>query len=115
MLYELRTYEIAPGKMRAIADRFANITVPRFFKKYGIKPVMFWETTVGVSNHFVYLLEWDSLAEREQKWDAFVSDPEWIAARNETERESVIVLRYTNILLRDVPHVMAAVREIRGE
>jgi hypothetical protein len=115
MLYELRTYEIAPGKMRAIADRFANITIPRFFKKHGIKPVMFWETVVGTSNHFVYLVEWESLAEREQRWDAFVSDPEWIAARNETERESVIVLRYTNTILREVPHVMAAVREIRGE
>ena len=38
-----------------------------------------------------YLLEWESLAEREQKWNAFQSDPEWIAKRAETEKDGPIV------------------------
>ena len=42
---------------------------------------------IGESNHeLTYLLAWESLAEREKKWAAFQSDPEWIAARD-GERE----------------------------
>ena len=113
MLYELRIYEIAPGRMKAIVDRFANITLG-FFKKHGIKPVLFWEPVIGTSNQLIYLLEWDSLAERERCWDAFMNDPEWLAARAETEREGPIVLRYTNSILREVPSIMTKVRELQG-
>jgi hypothetical protein len=37
---------------------------------------------VGPSNHeLTYFLARESLAEREQLWTAFASDPEWVAAR----------------------------------
>ncbi len=113
MLYELRVYEIAPNKMPAIINRFANITL-EYFKKHGIKPVLFLEPVLGVSNQLTYLVQWESLAQREKCWDAFSSDPGWQAARAETEKDGPIVLRFTNTILREVPVLAAKLKEMQG-
>lgn len=110
MLYELRIYEIVPGRMPAIINRFKNITL-ELFKKHGIRAVTFLEPVVGTSNQLIYLVEWSSLAEREQRWDTFASDPEWIAARAETEKDGPIVVRVTNSILREVPSLMAKLKD----
>ena len=47
-----------------------------------------------------YLLEWESLAEREQKWTAFATDPEWLEKRAGTERDGPIVSHITNTILK---------------
>ncbi|HEX3982144.1 MAG TPA: NIPSNAP family protein [Acidisoma sp.] len=91
MIYELRTYHCLPGRLPALLDRFQTITLG-FFDKHGIRQAGFWTTLVGQSNHtLTYMLAWESLAEREQKWNAFAADPDWVAKRNETEREKAIV------------------------
>jgi hypothetical protein len=55
---------------------------------------------IGESNHeLTYLLAWESLAERERKWSAFVSDPEWAAARDESEKDGPIVATIANSIL----------------
>jgi hypothetical protein len=98
-IYEMRVYEAMPGKMPALNQRFANIT-GRFFERHGIKVVGYWEAIIGTSNQLVYMLEWESLAHRERVWDAFASDPEWIAARTKSEENGALVARITNTLLR---------------
>ena len=45
------------------------------------------------------MLQWESLAEREQKWSAFASDPEWLKARAETEKNGQIVASFSNQIL----------------
>jgi hypothetical protein len=45
------------------------------------------------------MLQWDSLADRETKWNAFASDPEWLKKRAESEAESIIVERIDNQIL----------------
>lgn len=109
MVYELRIYEAVPGRMKDVIDRFTNHTVG-FFKKHGIKATLFLEPVIGTSNQLVYLVEWNSLAERETKWEAFQSDPAWIAARAESEKGGPLVARYTNTILREVPSIMSVVR-----
>ena len=99
MLYELRVYDIPPGKMKDINDRFANHTT-RIWKKYGIRPVAFWETVIGTSNTLTYILAWESLSEREEKWNAFISDPEWQKISAETTKNGPIVLKVTNTIMR---------------
>lgn len=85
MIYELRTYYCAPGRLHALNKRFETITL-KFWEKYGIRQVGFWTTLIGPSNQtLTYMLQWESLAEREIKWNAFASDPEWLAKRAETE------------------------------
>lgn len=55
---------------------------------------------IGPSNHALYyMLEWESLADREQKWNAFAGDPEWIAARTKTEEQGQIVQHLENYIL----------------
>lgn len=42
------------------------------------------------ANDLTYMLAWESLADREQKWNAFASDPEWIQAKAESEKDGPI-------------------------
>ncbi|MCS7206365.1 MAG: NIPSNAP family protein [Dehalococcoidia bacterium] len=103
MLYELRIYEAMPGKLPALNNRFATITIP-MWKKHGIRPVAFWTEDIGTSNQLVYLLAWESLAEREQKWTAFQNDPEWQALRAQTEQDGPLVARIHNRILHPTPY-----------
>lgn len=88
MLYEMRIYHAAPGRMGALNKRFETITL-KFWEKYAIRAVGFWTVVVGEhSNALYYLLAWESLAEREQKWTKFQTDPEWTKARIQTETDA---------------------------
>ena len=72
----------------------------KIWEKHGIKQAGFFTTVVGPSNQeLTYLLEWDSLAEREKKWNAFQSDPEWIKERAETEKDGQIVANIASSFL----------------
>jgi alkanesulfonate monooxygenase SsuD/methylene tetrahydromethanopterin reductase-like flavin-dependent oxidoreductase (luciferase family) len=58
----------------------------RLFKKHEIKQFGFWTVAIGESNNDLFLiLQWESLAEREQKFGAFLKDPEWLAVRRKSE------------------------------
>jgi hypothetical protein len=99
MLYELRIYDCCPGRLPALLDRFNTITLG-IWERHGIKQAGFWTTVVGESNpQLIYLLAWESMAEREQKWNAFQSDPEWIEKRAATEAESPIVANVSSQFL----------------
>jgi hypothetical protein len=50
-------------------------------------------------NNLTYLIRWDSLADREQKWAAFASDPEWTTARAASEADGPIVDTISSQLL----------------
>ncbi|MGI4847890.1 MAG: NIPSNAP family protein [Janthinobacterium lividum] len=99
MLHELRIYHCAPGRLAALNQRFEHTTL-KFWEHYGIKPVGFWTTLVGNSNQtLTYMLEWESLAQRETVWGAFSRDPAWLAARAASEAEAIIVERIENSFL----------------
>jgi NIPSNAP protein len=91
MIYEMRVYRCLPGRLPALLKRNEAI-VPKLWEKHGIRQAGFFTTLVGQSNQDVtYLLAWESLAEREKKWTAFLNDPEWIAARAKSEADGQIV------------------------
>lgn len=95
MLYELRIYEILPGRMDAIMNRFSQHTM-RIFERLDIEVVGFWQEVVGRSDRLVYITRFESQADREAKWTAFQSDPEWQRVRAETEASGQIVSRVIN-------------------
>ena len=108
MIYETRVYRCLPGRLPALLKRFETITL-KLWEKHGIKQAGFFTTLVGQSNHeLTYMLAWESLAEREKKWTAFMSDPEWIAARAKTEEDGQIVGNIVNQLL--MPTAFSAVK-----
>jgi hypothetical protein len=99
VIHELRIYHCLPGRLPALLDRFETITLG-IWKRHGIRQAGFWTVAIGDSNQdLYYLLEWDSLAERETKWAAFQADPEWLAKRAETERDGPIIASFTNLIL----------------
>jgi NIPSNAP len=99
MIYELRVYYCLPNRMPALLKRFENHTL-RMWEKHGIRQAGFWTNMIGPSNHeLIYLLAWESLAEREKKWAAFQSDPEWIAARADSEKDGAILTHFSNSIL----------------
>ena len=99
MIYELRIYRSLPNRLPALLKRFETNTL-RIWEKHGIRQAGFWTTVIGESNQeLTYLLAWESLAEREKKWAAFQSDPEWIAARAESEKDGPILTHFSNAIL----------------
>ncbi len=86
MIYELRTYQVVPGKMKNLNDRFENTTLS-LFEKYNMKVIGFWETAIGeaTTTELVYLLAFEDLGHYQQAWNAFISDPEWQEAKRLTE------------------------------
>jgi hypothetical protein len=103
MLYELRIYETIPGKLPDLNRRFETITL-KIWERMGIKQAGFWTAEVGTSNELTYLLVWESLADREEKWNKFQADPEWIEKRAQTEANGPIVARVRNSFLRPTPY-----------
>ena len=99
MIHELRVYRCISGRLPALLNRFETITL-KIWERHGIKQAGFWTVLVGDSNQdLYYLLEWESLADREKKWGAFQADPEWHEKRAETEQDDPIVASVANSFL----------------
>ena len=108
MIYEMRVYRVVPNRMPALLKRFEGTTLA-LWQRHGIRQAGFWTTAVGESNQeLTYMLAWDSMAELEQKWTAFQSDPEWIAKRAESEKDGAIVANIANSFL--LPTSFSAVK-----
>ncbi|MBX9252996.1 MULTISPECIES: NIPSNAP family protein [unclassified Nostoc] len=108
MIYELRIYHAMPGRLPALLLRFQNHTL-RIWEKHGIRQAGFWTTLIGESNQqLTYMLTWDSMAERQERWNAFLADPEWIAISTETEKDGQLVQNISNELL--VPTAFSSVK-----
>ena len=99
MIYELRVYHCVPGRLPELLKRFETITLP-LWQKHRIQQAGFWTVAIGSSNQdLYYMLKWETLEERTQKFAAFQADPEWINARAETEKNGPIVASITNTIL----------------
>ena len=99
MIHELRVYHTASGKLPELLNRFETITL-KIWERHGIRQAGFWTVAIGENNHdLIYLVEWESLAEREKKWNAFQVDPEWLEKRAVTEKNGPLVTTITNSIL----------------
>jgi hypothetical protein len=100
--FELRTYYAAPGKLEELHARFRNHTIA-LFKKHGMTTVGFWAPTSpadAAANTLVYVLAYPSDDAREAAWKAFGGDPDWIAARDASERNGKIVTKVDSVMLK---------------
>ena len=108
MIYELRIYYAVTGRLPALVSRFQHHTL-RIWEKHGIRQAGFWTTLIGKSSQEVtYMLAWDSMAEREKRWGAFLADPEWLAVVAKTEKDGQLVETISSQLL--APTAFSAVR-----
>ena len=75
MIYEMRRYEATPGKMAALNEVMESLAVP-VFEKVGMRLVGAWTPVAGdYTNALSYMLAWESLNEREEKWQEFFNHP----------------------------------------
>ncbi len=77
-IFELRRYESpseAAGKKKIEMFNKGEITI---FKRVGLTPVFFGEAIIGeMRPNLTYMLTFDDMAEHDQNWKTFGSDPEW--------------------------------------
>jgi len=109
MVYELRVYHAAPGKLGELLARFRDHTI-KIFDRHGIKSVAYW-TPVDApqkSNTLVYILEHPSREAATANWNAFREDPEWksVKAKSEANGDLVEKVDSTYLALTDFsPHL----------
>lgn len=100
-LFELRTYQAAPGKSKALGERFRTHTVA-LFARHGMEVVGFWvprQADGTPTNQLVYLL---AFADREMAtaaWDAFRADPDWLSAKADSERDGSLTTSVESVYL----------------
>lgn len=108
MIYEMRVYRCLPGRLPALLERFETATL-KLWDKHGIRQAGFFTTLIGTSNQeLTYFLAWESLAERETKWTAFATDPEWAEVRLKSEADGQIVANIVSQIL--APTAFSTVR-----
>src|SRR5437868_8808993 len=86
VVYELRVYHAAPGKLGELLARFRDHTI-KIFDGHGIKSVAYW-TPVDEpqkSNTLVYILQHPSHEQAAANWKSFQDDPEWKSVKEKSE------------------------------
>jgi NIPSNAP protein len=100
MIYELRTYWAAPGKLARLHTRFRSLTLS-VFARHGIELIGMWTPAQpdAESGDLVYLLAFPDPAVREVRWQAFDADPEWQAGEAASEVDGPLVVKVTSMIL----------------
>ena len=81
MIYELRVYDAAPGKLGKLNDRFRNHTM-KLFDKHGMKSIGYWTGgSDGGGNQLTYMLAFEDADDRTRSWAWFRDEPDWLGGR----------------------------------
>jgi hypothetical protein len=94
MIYELRLYSVAPGRMQDVHARF-NDHLPALFQRHGVDCVGRWSALAGPdAPRFVYLMAYRDYTHREAVWAAFYQDADWWRIRADTNAGHEMVERH---------------------
>jgi hypothetical protein len=101
-IFELRTYESHNKRANRKKIEMFDVGETALFRRAGLTPVFFGETLVGPRlPNLTYMLTFKDLADRDQSWSRFGSDPDWrklSTTPGYTDPE--IVTSISNVLLR---------------
>jgi hypothetical protein len=91
MFYEMRTYDVAPGRQADMLARAKDDLLP-LLAKHGIEVTGCWFVVAGARTpRFVYLVRWGADVDRQRCWGNFYVDPAWHEARERTNAGSELV------------------------
>jgi protocatechuate 3,4-dioxygenase beta subunit len=79
-LQQLRIYEVNRDNREAFHERFAEHAL-RIMGKYDFNVVDMWESDTGEKLQFIYVLSWPDRVTMDNRWKAFLADPDWIAIK----------------------------------
>jgi hypothetical protein len=88
-VFELRTYTATPGNLANLNARFRDHTL-KLFERHGMTNLWYFTAAKGQKDadvRLVYLLAHKSEEARNKSFDAFRKDPEWVAAREASEKK----------------------------
>lgn len=94
-VFELRTYTTNEGKLDALHARFRDHTMA-LFTKHGMTHIGYWVPTdadKGAGNKLIYILAHPSKEAGLAAFDAFRKDPEWVAAKAESEKDGPLTIK----------------------
>ena len=111
-IYEMRVYYTYDGKFNDIISRFENHTT-KLFDKHGFNNVGYWTTvkkdSISFADKFifqndgkealVYIVSFKDMKKRNESWDNFINDPEWIRVFEESRKDGPIVKEIEQVFL----------------
>ncbi len=111
-IYEMRVYYTYDGKFNDIISRFENHTT-KLFDKHGFNNVGYWTTvkkdSISFADKFifqndgkealVYIVSFKDMKKRDESWDNFINDPEWIRVFEESRKDGPIVKKIEQVFL----------------
>lgn len=93
-VFELRTYTTNEGKLDALHARFRDHTM-KLFTKHGMTHIGYWTPTdadKGAGSKLIYILAHPSKEAGLAAFKAFREDPDWIAAKAESEKNGPLTI-----------------------
>jgi hypothetical protein len=92
VVYELRIYHAAEGKLNELLARFRDHTI-QLFTRHGMKTVAFWTPTDEPvkANTLIYVLQHPSREAATANWKSFQDDPEWKSVKAKSEEKGSLV------------------------
>ncbi len=101
-IVEVRIYDTLPGRFQKLHDRFTNHTL-EIFQRHGIRSIGYWTEEVGTGSRLFYMTGYDDFGSRQQKWSAFMADPDWQKARADSEADGPIIKKLSCAFLTRLP------------
>ena len=99
-VFELRTYTTFPGRLDALHTRFAEHTI-RLFERHGMTNIGYFspQDLPLAENTLIYVLAHDSREVAAASWEAFLADPEWQRAYEESTSDGPIVDKLESVFM----------------
>jgi len=89
-VFELREYTASEGNLGGLDSRFRDHTV-KLFQKHGMENIGYWHLTPGqkdAERKLIYILAHKSADAGKTSFGAFRQDPDWIKAKEESEKKA---------------------------
>jgi NIPSNAP len=95
LLFELRTYHAAPGKLDDLLARFRDHTKV-LFKKHEIGQFGYWVPTEkkdGAGETLIYILAHKNKEAAQASWKSFREDPDWVKVKADSEANGPLTVQ----------------------
>jgi hypothetical protein len=89
-VFELRIYDTTADHLPNLDARFRDHTM-KLFEKHGMTNLVYWHLLPGqkgADETLVYMLAHKSVEAAKASFDAFRTDPDWVAARDASEKKA---------------------------
>ncbi len=100
MVFELRTYTAAEGKIDDLLARFRDHTLG-IFEKHNMTNVGYWtpQDEPLSENTLIYMLAHPSREAARESWSNFNSDPEWRTVARESQLDGRLITGLVSVFL----------------